>query len=133
MSSSQKLVRDVMHRGVVACWTDELLIDVAQRLCENEITAIVVLNESGLAQGVISQTDLAEVFVQEDWQDQTASQIMTPDIAAVTGDTPLDIAIAIMLNRNIHRLLVIAREKQPIGVLSLSDVICEMARRGLDP
>ena len=37
---STKLVRDVMHRGVIICWIDELLTDVARRLCEYEINAL---------------------------------------------------------------------------------------------
>ncbi len=125
-----KLVRDVMHRGVITCWTDETVVDVARRLCEYNINAIFVLDESGRAVGVISQTDLARVYVQGNWQQQTASMVMVPDVVTITGDIPLNVAIELMLDRNIRRILIVQggrRPNRPVGVLSLSDVVREMA------
>ena len=127
---SRKLVRDVMHRGVIACWADESVLDVARRLREYSISAIFVLDESGRAEGVISQTDLAHAYAQGNWQHRTAVEIMTPDVVTIAGDIPLDVAIQIMLDRHIHRLLIVQGGRtpnRPVGVLSMSDVVREMA------
>ena len=126
-----KLVRDVMHRGVITCWADEPLIDVARRLHEYAINAIFVLEESGRAEGVISQTDLAKAYVKGNWQHRTAEEIMVSDIATIAGDIPLDAAVEIMLDKRVHRLLIVQgglRPNRPVGVLSLSDVVREMTR-----
>jgi len=126
-----KLVRDVMHRGVITCWADEPLIDVAHRLHEYAINAIFVLEESGRAEGVISQTDLAKAYVRGNWQHRTAEEIMITDIATIAGDIPLDAAVQIMLDKRVHRLLIVQgglTPNRPVGVLSLSDVVREMTR-----
>jgi len=127
---SSKLVRDVMHRGVITCWADESLADVARRLNEYTINAIFVLDESGRAEGVISQTDLARSYGQTDWQKRRAEEIMTPGVITIIGDIPLKVAIQIMVDKQIHRLLIVQGGRtpnRPVGVLSLSDVIQEMA------
>jgi CBS domain-containing protein len=127
---SYKLVRDVMHRGVITCWADEPVVDVARRLREYAINAIFVLDQSGRAEGVISQTDLARAFVRGGWENHTADEIMTPEVVTISGDIPLDVAIQIMLDRHIHRLLIVQgglTPNRPVGVLSLSDVVREMA------
>jgi IMP dehydrogenase len=127
---SQKLVRDVMHRGVITCWADEPLIDVVRRLREYSINAIFVLDESGRAEGVISQTDVARAYMEGDWQPRTADKIMTSDVVTISGDIPLDVAVQIMLDNRIHRLLIVQgglTPNRPVGVLSLSDVVHEMA------
>jgi CBS domain-containing protein len=127
---SQKLVRDVMHRGVITCWADEPLIDVVRRLREYSINAIFVLDESGRAEGVISQTDVARAYMEGDWQPRTADEIMTSDVVTISGDIPLDVAVQIMLDNRIHRLLIVQgglTPNRPVGVLSLSDVVHEMA------
>jgi len=127
---SYKLVRDVMHRGVITCWADEPVIDVAQRLREYAINAIFVLDQSGRAEGVISQTDLAHAYVRGGWKNRTADEIMTPEVVTISGDIPLDVAVQIMLDKRIHRLLIVQgglTPNRPVGVLSLSDVVCEMA------
>ena len=126
------LVRDVMHRGVITCWADEPLIDVTQRMQEYAINAIFVLDQSGRAEGIISQTDLARLYVKHgDWQHRTADEIMTAEIVTISGDIPLEAAIQIMLDKRIHRLLIVQgglTPNRPVGVLSLSDVIREMSR-----
>jgi CBS domain-containing protein len=130
MSSSSKLVRDVMHRGVIICWADEPLIDVALRLCEYDINALFVLDDSGRAVGVISQTDLARAYIEGPWKERTADEIMSTDVVTITGDIPLDAAIQILLDKKIHRLLIVQGGRtpnRPVGVLSLSDIVSEMA------
>jgi len=128
---SDKLVRDVMHRGVISCWADESLFDVAHRLREYNINAIFVLDDSGRAEGVISQVDLARAYVQGAWQDRAAEEIMTPAVVTVPADVPLDAAVQIMLDKRIRRLLIVQGGRtpnRPVGVLSLSDVVAEMCR-----
>lgn len=127
---ADKLVRDVMHRGVIICWADEQLIDVALRLCEYDINALFVLDDSGRAVGVISQTDLARAYVEGDWKKRTADKIMATDVVTITGDILLDVAIRVMLDKKIHRLLIVQGGRtpnRPVGVLSLSDIVTEMA------
>jgi CBS domain-containing protein len=125
-----KLVRDVMHRGVITCWDDEPVIDVARRLREYAINAIFVLDHSGRAEGVISQTDLARAYVQGGWEHRTADEIMTPEVVTISGEIPLNVATQIMIDKHIHRLLIVQgglTPNRPVGVLSLSDVVREMA------
>lgn len=125
-----QLVRDVMHRGVITCWTDETAVDVARRMVEYNINAIFVLDESGRAVGVISQSDLARAYVHGEWQHLTADAIMTPDVVTISGDIPLNAAVEIMLDRRIRRILIVQGGRtpnRPVGVLSLSDVVREMA------
>jgi CBS domain-containing protein len=128
----QKLVRDVMHRGVITCWADEPVVDVARRLREYAINAIFVLDQSGRAEGVISQTDLARAFTKGGWKHRAAEEVMTPEVITIGGDIPLDVAVQIMLDKHIHRLLIVQgglTPNRPVGVLSLSDVVHEMASK----
>jgi CBS domain-containing protein len=130
---NDKLVRDVMHRGVISCWADESLFDVAHRLREYSINAIFVLDDSGRAEGVISQIDLARAYVQGEWQDRAAEEIMTPELVTVPADVPLLAAVQIMLDKRIRRLLIVQGGRtpnRPVGVLSLSDVVAEMCKAG---
>ena len=124
---SAKLVGDVMHEGLIACWSHETLIEVARRLCEETIHAIFVMNKDGQVSGILSQTDLADAYIQGDWQELTAHDIMTDTVISVTCDTPLDIAVGLMLSQNILLSEAEQHRNRPVGVLSLSDIMCEMA------
>lgn len=128
-----RLVRDAMHRGVISCRVDTPLEEIAQRLMEYQINALFVLDQSGKACGVVSQADLVRAYVQGGWSDLVAEDIMTPDVVTVVPDIPVTAAAQLMLDKNIHRLLIVQRglvPDRPVGVLSMSDIVREMAREG---
>jgi CBS domain-containing protein len=122
-----------MHRGVISCRVDTPLEEIAQRLMEYQINALFVLDQSGKACGVVSQTDLVRAYVQGGWSDLVAEDIMTPDVVTVVPDIPVTAAAQLMLDKDIHRLLIVQGgliPDRPVGVLSMSDIVREMAREG---
>lgn len=126
-------VRDAMHRGVISCRVDTPLEEIAQRLMEYQINALFVLDQSGKACGVVSQTDLVQAYVQGGWSDLVAEDIMTPDVVTVVPDIPVTAAAQLMLDKDIHRLLIVQGgliPDRPVGVLSMSDIVREMAQEG---
>jgi len=128
-----RLVRDAMHRGVISCRVDTPLEEIAQRLMEYQINALFVLDQSGKACGVVSQTDLVRAYVQGGWSDLVAEDIMTPDVVTVVPDIPVTAAAQLMLDKDIHRLLIVQGgliPDRPVGVLSMSDIVREMAQEG---
>lgn len=128
-----RLVRDAMHRGVISCRVDTPLEEIAQRLMEYQINALFVLDQSGKACGVVSQTDLVQAYVQGGWSDLVAEDIMTPDVVTVVPDIPVTAAAQLMLDKDIHRLLIVQGgliPDRPVGVLSMSDIVREMAQEG---
>jgi CBS domain-containing protein len=125
-----KLVRDVMHRKVISCRVDTPLKEVARRLDAERINALVVVDESGDLSGVVSQTDLVKVS-EQDWENMAAEDVMTPDVVTIVGDIPVLAAVELMLDNQIHRVVITQgglAPRRPVGVLSMTDVIREMAR-----
>jgi len=126
-------VRDAMHRGVISCRVDTPLEEIARRLMEYQINALFVLDQSGKACGVVSQTDLVRAYVQGGWSGLVAEDIMTPEVVTVVPDIPVTAAAQLMLDKNIHRLLIVQGglvPDRPVGVLSMSDIVREMAQEG---
>lgn len=52
-------LREVMHRGVVTCHPDDDLEDAENKMADNQIQRIVVVDDNGI-RGVISLQDLAQ-------------------------------------------------------------------------
>jgi CBS domain-containing protein len=124
-----KLVRDVMHRKVISCRVDTPLKEVARRLDTERINALVVVDEGGDLSGVVSQTDLIKAFEQE-WESMVAEDVMTPDVVAINGDIPVLAAVELMIDNQIHRVVITQgghAPRRPVGVLSMTDLVREMA------
>jgi predicted transcriptional regulator len=123
------LVQDLMHKGLMTCQTDAPLGLVASLLAEYHIHALVVTDQTGRPAGIISDFDLlAGEWLSTDreslavMKNLTAGEMMSTPIDTVEADMPLIEAVRILLDKQIHRLMVTQRGS-PVGVLSVSDVI----------
>ena len=55
--------------GVFTCSKNDTLLEAAQRMVEEDISALVVVDENGFLNGIITRTDLLKAFVSlENWQ-----------------------------------------------------------------
>ena len=125
-----KLVRDVMHRKVISCRVDTPLKEVARRMDAETIDALIVVDESGDLSGVVSQTDLVKVY-EQDWENLVAEDVMTSEVVTIIADIPVLAAVELMSDNQIHRVVITQgglAPRRPVGVLSMTDIVGEMAR-----
>ncbi len=133
MRLENKLLRDVMTRGVVTVPMDATVRDVAAILCRQGLSAVAVISEDGEAMGVISNMDILKVIGKDDWENMSAESIMTSHIENAKPISTVGDAARIMREKHIHRLLIfsergVGASQRPIGILSASDIVREAAR-----
>lgn len=128
-------VSDVMHHGVITCDEKTPLHDVARRMTDNDISALVVVDQQGALVGIISRTDLVKARVYEQywraWRNLTAGHIMTRDVVTVHASESIEAAGRLLMERHIHRLVVVEEREgrlYPVGVLSISDIVRNLAQ-----
>lgn len=132
-----KKVRDVMTRGVVTVRFDAGLEEVLRAMKENDVTAVVAVDPSDEAMGVITTFDILRVFrdhAKEELMAMTAEDVMTPTVEHVNPTESLENAAKKMLEKKIHRLVIFSSEtgRVPVGVLSSTDmmkILCENLKR----
>ena len=130
-----RLVGDVMHHGVMTCRRDTPIQDVARFMADNDVSALVVVNDDEHMIGLISRTDLinARLYEQywEHWRGLTAGHIMVTDVVVVSKHDTMQVASKLMMEQHIHRVVVIEQNgsgQKPVGVLSVTDVVRDIAR-----
>lgn len=129
-----KLVRDLMHRGLLTCRLNATLGQVAVLLNQNHVHALIVTDREGRALGVLSDFDLlAGEWLSSDsdsltvMRKLTAADLMSQPVDSVESDMPLSEAVNTLIEKQISRLLVTEKGK-PVGVISLSDFVASIAR-----
>lgn len=133
MRLENKLLRDVMTRGVVTVPLDATVKEVAAMLSDQGLSGAAVISSDGEAMGVISDMDILKVIGKENWENLPAESIMTSHIEIVKPTSTIVEAARIMREKHIHRLLVfsergVGASQRPIGILSASDIVREAAR-----
>jgi signal-transduction protein with cAMP-binding, CBS, and nucleotidyltransferase domain len=132
-----RTVGEVMHKGVITCKRETPIQDVAKQMTEQDVSALVVVEANGGLAGIISRTDLVNARLYEQywkhWRGLTAGHIMTGDVVTVAPDDTVAVASKRMMERRIHRVIVVDSEEgvtKPVGVLSITDIVRDMADVG---
>lgn len=125
---SERLVKHIMHSGVISCKADTPVADVVRILSDTDIHALVVTGEDGEVVGIISHMDII-LHHSKDLTQLTAAEIMTGKVISIAPESTVQEAIDVMVGRHIHRLVVTQEEGgklMPVGVLSTTDIVREM-------
>jgi len=126
-----KIVRDVMHRGVVTVDLDTSVPDVVKTMVDNRVHTVVVVDEGAQACGVITKVDVLK-FYGKDLERLTAEDIMTPRIISISAEALVSEAVGMMQVRKVHQLIIVkdeaAQRRRPIGIISVSDVVEDVVK-----
>lgn len=129
----KKLVKDLMHAGLITCKPGATLGEVAVLLNKHRVHALVVEDDQGSVQGIISDFDvLAGEWLSTDSESLeamrsiTASDLMSHPVDSVDANLSLAEAAQLIIEKDISRLLVTDNGK-PAGVISLSDFVAGVA------
>jgi CBS domain-containing protein len=134
-----KLVRDLMHRGLISCKKAASLGHVAVMLAQHHVHALVVLDRDERPIGILSDFDLmAGEWLSADAESLkvmsklTAGDLMSQPIISIEADVPLSEAVHLMIDNDINRLMVTENGK-PTGIISSSDFVASIARDEMAP
>jgi CBS domain-containing protein len=129
-----KLVKDLMHAGLITCKPDATLGQVAVLLHQHHVHALIVNDRDGRPAGILSDFDLlagewlsSDAESLEAMRKLTASDLMSQPVDSIDAHATLTEAVKKFTERQISRLMVIDNEK-PVGILSLSDLVSSIAK-----
>jgi len=118
--------------GVYSCNQDKTLCEAAQRMVEEDISALVVLDGEGYLAGIITRTDLLRAFIStENWENHLVRDYMNPAVVTVSPQTHLVQVAELLLDKQIHRVVVVRDEqgkKRPVSVVSAADLVYHMVK-----
>jgi len=123
---TERLVREIYHKGVIFCKPETPLQEVIRVMADTEIHAIMVAEHEGAPPvGVVSHMDTIAHY-SEDLTAIEARDVMTPEVISVSENATVKSAAKKLLDSDIHRLLVVGDDDKPLGILSTTDIIREM-------
>jgi len=132
-----KLVRELMRPGVITCKPETTLGQVAALLSKHHVHALFVTGANGDIVGIITDFDLlAGEWLSGDPQSlevmrgMTAGDLMSSPVNSIEADAPAKDAALRMQERVVRRLLVTEND-EPVGVISVSDIVASVAQRAL--
>lgn len=129
---TDQTVIEAKRFGVYSITQNKSLREAASRMVEEDISALAVLDEEGYLAGIITRTDLLRAFVNFDaWENQRVEAFMNRDVVTVTPQTTLVHVAELLIEKQIHRVVVARDEngkKRPVSVVSAADLVYHMVK-----
>ena len=122
--SAKMLVREAMSSPVISVDENEDIVQVANKMREQRVGAVIVVNENGNPVGIVTERDIVTRVVADgvDPNMLVASKVMTSPLKMVEPELGLMDAMKMMDRENIRRLGVIYKEEL-VGVITDRSII----------
>jgi CBS domain-containing protein len=125
-------VRDLMAPDPVVIHAESSLANAAESLAGYDVSGLPVVDQDGTVIGVISQTDIVRLrggpIPMSGWHGLLVRDLMTHPAITVPASASLREAARLMTDHGVHRLVVVSsRNGAPVGVISESDIVREVA------
>jgi CBS domain-containing protein len=111
-------------RDVVTAASTDKVAHIAGKLAENRIGAIVIIDEAGAIEGILSERDIVRLIAKEgaDALAREAGSIMSRSVKTCReGDSEKDLMRLMTENRIRH--LPVVHNNRLIGMVSIGDVV----------
>ena len=98
-------VKDFMSKKLVTVRQNATVYDCAKLMKIHKISSIIVLNQKGSLEGMVTKTDLISVFLTQVSQPVKVSEIMTSKVITVTPSDSVLLVESLLINNRITRIV----------------------------
>ena len=122
--------RDLMTKDPVCCSPGESIIQAAERMKQQDIGVLPVVEDQQNKHlvGIVTDRDLAVQAVAEgrDPGSTTVGEIMSRDVVICSPDDDCDEALRLMEKRRVRRIPAVDRSGRVVGIISQGDLALRM-------
>lgn len=121
----RKRISDIMSTPVITCATGDTVVEVANLMKKNNISAVIVVDAESRPVGIITNSDLVHGILARsvtDYLDTTAGMIMKPDVVCIPSEAFFAEALMAVSKYQTKQLAVTRRGKL-VGIVTVADLI----------
>jgi len=119
---SEVLVREIMKKNLLTVSVNSEIKYCTSLILKNNLSSIILVDDIGRQQGIVTKSDLVELFAyhygnQYNLKDWMTSKVLTVD--------PLENIHMILLLMNIHNIsrIVVVQNGSPVGIITARDLL----------
>jgi predicted transcriptional regulator len=104
---------------------EDTVLSAAQRMLSQEVGTLVVTDADGRPEGIVTDRDIVVRGVAEDLRPgkTKVKEVMSHDVQTVHEDTAVEVALEMMADREVRRLVVVNDAGRVAGIVALDDFL----------
>ena len=117
-----------LSKAPIVVHHQKFIVEAAGIMAENNIGALVVVDEKGNIKGVISERDITYALgnLNEAVLGGVVADLMTPNIVTIQPEETVEDAVYVF-KAGLFRHLVVVENGKPVGVISIRDILRNLA------
>lgn len=122
-------VARIMSTSLQQVDSETLVEDAAQLMLGEEIGSVIVTDDAGRLEGILTTTDFVRIVAERKPKDRTpVERYMTEDVITVGAQDDVREAADVMVEHGFHHLPVVDDEEGVIGIVTTSDLASYLSR-----
>src|SRR5512139_1319100 len=121
-----KTILQAKRMEIILCQLDTTLHQAACHMVDEDVSALVVVDEQGWLRGIITRMDLIRACCQnEGWAHLPVKDFMSAEVVTVAPEDLLKDAACRLIDKQIHRVVVVNEiegQLKPVGIVSAADL-----------
>jgi len=113
---------EVMSKDLVTVKPNAPISDVARSMIKEKISSLMVVDEDGKLKGIVTKADVVMYLAGKGAGIYSVRDFMTPNPITVKPSHPIFLAVYLMSEHKISRVIVTGKENKPVGIMTLTDV-----------
>jgi CBS domain-containing protein len=104
---------------------DDTVLTAARQMLEHEVGSLVVTDQDGLPDGIVTDRDIVLRCVAEELRAEKTKvgRVMTPEVHTVHQEVAIEVALEDMADKEVRRLVVVNDAGRVTGIVSLDDFL----------
>ena len=115
-------VAQLMTSDPITVTADTLVEDAAQTLLDNGISSVIVADDDGVLDGILTTTDFVKIVAAQQPKDQTpVSKYMSTELTTAEAGDPIEEVADKMIDHGVHHVPVVDGDKV-VGIITTTDL-----------
>ncbi|MFP8954993.1 CBS domain-containing protein [Natrialbaceae archaeon A-arb3/5] len=125
-------VARVMTSSLQTVRPDTLVEDAGQQMLDNDVGSVIVTDEDGQLEGILTTTDFVNIVAQSYPKAETAvSRYMSTDVVTVAAQDSIRDVADVMVEHGFKHVPVVDETAGVIGIITTSDLAAYLSRTQL--
>lgn len=114
--------KEVMSKDLITVKPIATIPDAATTMIQSKISSLVVVDDDGELKGIVTKADISYYFASKGAGIYSVHDLMTPNPVTIRRSQSIFLAVALMSENKISRIVVIDEENEPVGIITLTDI-----------
>ena len=114
--------KEAMSKDLITVNRITPIPDAAKAMIKNKISSVVVVGDNGKLEGIATKVDISLFFASKGAGIYRVRDFMTPNPITVRPSQSIFLAVSLMSDNKISRIVVTDKKAKPIGIITLTDV-----------